>query len=143
MNIKQAKKAFSDYIRNKGLRHTAQRDTIVDCFLTAERHITADDLYDKLKKTSSEIGIATVHRNLKLMCESGIAEEIKIGNEKTRYEQKVGQAHHDHLICTKCGEFTEVYDKRIERLQDELAKANRFIPQKHKLEIYGLCGKCR
>jgi Fur family ferric uptake transcriptional regulator len=77
------------------------------------------------------------------MCESGLAEEIKVGNKKTRYEQRYGHGHHDHLICLKCGEFTEVNDSKIERLQDKLAEANDFTPLRHKLEIYGLCKKCK
>ncbi len=139
----KAKEMFFAYLREKGLRSTRQREIVLDAFLNADRHITAEDLYGILQKESPEIGYATVHRNLKLMCECGLAEEIKIGGKKMRYEQKYGHEHHDHLICTKCGRFIEVKDERIERFQDELAKANGFIPQRHKLEIYGLCRKCR
>ncbi len=120
-----------------------QRDIILNCFLAVGGHITADDLYGEIRKISPDIGIATVHRTLKLLCEIGIAEEIKIGNDKTRYEQQVGRTHHDHLICTRCLELTEVHDNRIETLQDKLAQANGFIPVRHKLEIYGLCKKCK
>ena len=134
---------FSGYLKKKGLRNTKQRGEILDAFLLSDRHITVDDLYNILKKKDPEIGYATVHRNLKLMCECGLADEIKIGTKKTRYEQKYGHEHHDHLICLKCGRFIEVNDDRIERLQNKLAEANDFTPQRHKLEIYGLCKKCR
>lgn len=143
MKLPKAKDTFFDYIRTKGLRITRQREVIVEAFLTADKHITAEDLHTLLKQRYPEIGFATVHRNLKLMCESGIAEEIKIGGAKARYEPKIGRDHHDHLICLKCGRFIEVKDDRIERLQDELAKAHGFTPQRHKMEIYGLCRKCR
>ncbi len=143
MALLKAKEIFFDCLKQKGLRSTRQREIILDTFLNADRHITAADLHGMLQKKSPEIGYATVHRNLKLMCECGLAEEIKIGGQKARYEQKHGHEHHDHLICTKCGRFIEVKDERIERLQDELAKANGFTPQRHKMEIYGLCRKCR
>jgi len=138
-----AKDIFLSYVKKKGLRNTKQRKEILDTFLSADGHITIDDLYATVKKRDPEIGYATVHRNLKLMCESGLADEIKIGNKKARYEQKYGHEHHDHLICLKCGRFIEVNDERIERLQDKLADANDFIPRRHKLEIYGLCKKCK
>ncbi len=80
---------------------------------------------------------------MSLLCECGLAEEIKIGKQKTRYELKFGQKHHDHLICLKCGQFIEVNDYKIEKLQDKLAEANDFIPVRHKLEIYGICKKCQ
>lgn len=143
MGRNNAKDIFLNYIKEKELRYTKQREAILDTFLSSSGHITADELYNAVKRKHPDIGFATVHRNLKLMTECGLADEIKIGSHKTRYEQKFGHGHHDHLICMKCGRFIEVHDDRIERLQDRLAKANDFIPQKHKLEIYGLCRKCK
>ncbi|MFN3395843.1 MAG: Fur family transcriptional regulator [Thermodesulfovibrionales bacterium] len=95
------------------------------------------------KKRDPSIGYATIHRNLSLLIDSGLAEEIKIGKEKTRYEQMHKRKHHDHLICLKCGRFIEVRDENIERLQDKLAEENEFEPVRHKLEIYGYCKSCR
>jgi len=141
--MNKAKDIFGSYIKEKGLRHTRQREVILDAFLSADKHITVEELFNVIKKKNPEIGYATVHRNLSLFGECGLADEIKIGNHKTRYEQKIGPEHHDHLICQKCGRFIEVRDERIEKLQDKLAEANDFVPQKHKLEIYGLCKKCR
>ncbi len=143
MNPKGVKEIFTDCLNKKGLRNTQQRDRIINAFLSAERNITAEDLHNMVKKKYTEIGFATVHRNLKLMCECGIAEEIKIGTQKARYEQKYGHKHHDHLICTKCGRFTEVNDERIEKLQEKLAEVHGFQPLRHKLEIYGVCSRCK
>ncbi len=138
----KSKERFVKYIEEKGLRHTKQRNAIVEAFLSAGRHITSDELFNIVKRKNPEIGTATVQRNLNLLCESGIAEEIKIGKQKTRYEQKYGSSHHDHLICIKCGRLIEVNDEKIERLQEKLTKAHGFIPIKHKLEIYGVCKDC-
>ncbi|MBI4688744.1 MAG: transcriptional repressor [Nitrospirae bacterium] len=143
MGAGKAREIFFAYIKDKGLRNTKQREEILDAFLSAGKHITVDDLYNILKKTDQAIGYATVHRNLKLMCECGLADEIKVGSNKTRFEQKYGHEHHDHLICLKCGRFIEVHDDKIERLQEKLSEANDFVAQRHKLEIYGLCKKCR
>ena len=137
------KEIFIKYIEDKGMRHTKQRELIVDSFFSAGRHITSEELFNIVKKKNPEIGYATVQRNLNLLCESGLAEEIKIGKQKTRYEQKYGSKHHDHLICVKCGRLIEVNDEKIEKLQDKLARENNFIPIKHKLEIYGICGNCK
>ncbi len=143
MGTDKAIDIFMNYIKKKELRYSKQREKILDAFLSSDKHITVDELHNILKQKNPDIGYATVHRNLKLMCESGLADEIKIGNKKARYEVKIGQEHHDHLICLKCGRFIEVKDERIERLQDKLAEANDFVPQKHRLEIYGFCKKCK
>jgi Fur family ferric uptake transcriptional regulator len=143
MTITKAKETLVAHIRDKGLRQTKQRETILDAFLSAGRHITAGELHESISREHPEIGFATIQRNLNLFCESGIADEIKIGRQKTRYEQKIGHEHHDHLICTKCGTFIEVSDPKIEKLQERLAEANGFTPLRHKLEIYGICRNCR
>lgn len=143
MSTAEAKEIFLGHIKRKGLRYTRQREVILNTFLCAGRHINAEELHGLLKKTDPDIGYATVHRNLKLMCECGVAEEIKIGNMKAIYEQKSCREHHDHLICIKCWKFIEVKDERIEHLQDELAAANEFKPLRHKMEIYGICRDCK
>jgi len=143
MITNKAKDIFRNYLREKGLRNTRQREVIFGAFLSSHKHITVEGLFNIIKIKNPEIGYATVHRNLSLLCESGLADEIKIGRQKTRYEQKIGHDHHDHLICLKCGTFIEVKDPKIEKLQDRLAEANDFIPVRHKLEIYGICKKCR
>lgn len=143
LDIGKAKEMLKEYIAEHGLRNTSQREIILSAFLSAGKHITVDELFDSIREKNPDIGYATVHRNLRLMCNSGIADEIKIGKGKTRFEPKLDHEHHDHLICLKCGQLTEVNDEKIELLQDKLAQANGFIPMRHKLEIYGLCQKCR
>ncbi|MBI5198909.1 MAG: transcriptional repressor [Nitrospirae bacterium] len=143
MDRDEARDILFNFIKEKSLRYTRQREEILQTFLSAGRHITVEELYNVLRKKNTGIGYATVHRNLKLMKECGLADEMKIGSDKTRFEQAYGQRHHDHLICMKCGRIIEVNDDRIERLQDKLAEVNNFFPLKHKLEIYGSCKKCR
>lgn len=142
MTAMKAKDIFRDYLKKKGLRNTTQRETILEAFFSGDKHITAEGLFNVIKDRNPGIGYATVYRNLSLLCECGLADEIKIGTEKARYEPKFGREHHDHLICIKCGRFIEVNDRKIERLQDKLAEANGFIPVRHRLEIYGICKEC-
>lgn len=134
---------FAEYLLKKGLRNTSQREDILAVFYSAGKHLTIEELHSLIKKKNPAIGYATVHRNLKLLCECGLGEEIRIGRQKARYEPKLGQEHHDHLICLRCGKFIEVRDDKIEKLQNKLAEANDFTPLKHKLEIFGICKGCR
>jgi Fur family transcriptional regulator, ferric uptake regulator len=51
--------------------------------------------------------------------------------------------HHDHLICTECGELIEFYSEVIEKKQDEIAQKYKFKPLHHSLRIFGLCQACQ
>ncbi len=137
------KKIFQDFITRKGLKTTRQRDIILDGFLSIDDHMSIEDLYLKLRSKYPNIGYATVYRTLKLFSESGIAREIQFGDGQTRYEHVAEGEHHDHLVCTHCGEVREFSNDSIEKLQNEIAERHGYLVHTHKLELYGICPKCR
>ncbi len=134
---------LTEYLAGQGLKSTSQRDTILKIFVDAGRHLSAEELYARVKKTHPGIGYATVYRTLKLLAGAGMAEERRFEDGFTRYEFKAAKGHHDHLICTRCGEIIEFENERIEALQQDVARKNRFLVKSHKLELYGLCAECQ
>ncbi|HEY3276011.1 MAG TPA: transcriptional repressor [Syntrophorhabdaceae bacterium] len=141
--MRKEKAIFADYLARHGLRMTAQRETILHEFLHTEGHQSAEELTAAVKKRDKTIGQATVYRNLRIFAESGIAREVRFGDGVTRYEHNVDHAHHDHLTCQRCGKTIEVFDPRIEELQEALALAHNFLVTGHTMHIYGLCAGCR
>ena len=134
---------FEAHIRHKNLKYTEQRTQILKTFLETERHLTAEELYVLVKKKFPSIGYATICRTVKLLCECGLCSELKVEDGVTRYEHLYGHEHHDHLICINCGSFIEVVSPEIERLQEKLVEENDFVLKRHRLELYGICKKCR
>jgi Fur family ferric uptake transcriptional regulator len=142
MGKESTKELFRNFILTKGLKSTRQREIILDEFLETGSHMSTEDLYLHLRRKHPTIGYATVHRTLKLFAECGIAEPQNFGDGQTRYEATSHKDHHDHLICLKCGKIVEFEDNRIEQLQNEVAAENGFVIKRHRLELYGTCGKC-
>jgi Fur family ferric uptake transcriptional regulator len=146
IKIRQVKKAsleLASYLNGQGLKATRQRDEILKIFIKAGRHVSADELYQLVKKFVPGIGYATVYRTLRLLSDAGLAHEQRFEDGFTRYEYNASDSHHDHLICTKCGTIIEFENEQIEQLQRDVALKNRFIVQSHKLELYGLCTECQ
>ncbi len=143
MAWRKEEKIFEDYLASRNLKHSAQRKEILHIFLNTHKHLTAKELYRIVQKRHPLVGCATIYRTLKLLCESGLCRELKLEDGTTRYEHLYGHRHHDHLICTKCGRFIEVVDPEIERLQEKLAKFYGFSPERHRMEIYGICKGCK
>ena len=141
--VKEAREQLLAHLKGRGLRWTKQRDIILEIFIAAQKHISAQELYELVKKRSSEIGYATVYRCLNLFVDVGIAKERRFDEERVRYESAIFADHHDHLICTECGAIVEFEDERIERLQDHIASEHGFNVTNHRLELYGTCPKCR
>jgi len=133
---------FEEYVRRHGLKSTAQRDAIVDMFLKSSGHMSIDDLLAKVRKKSPRVGYATVYRTLKLLTDCGIAAARQFGDGQTRFEVMGDHAHHDHLICVKCGLILEFENEAIEKLQEDTAqRLGGFTLVRHKMELYGLCPK--
>lgn len=124
------------------LRFTRQRQEIFRAFVGMARHVTAEEVYREVSKKESRIGLSTIYRTLGLFCRFGLAEARQFGDGHTRYDPVHDKHHHDHLICTQCGEITEFENQHIERLQEQVARRHRFVIREHKLELYGLCADC-
>jgi Fur family ferric uptake transcriptional regulator len=139
----KATEQLSVYLAGQGLKSTRQRDRILDVFVSAGRHLSAEELYLLIRKTDRRIGYATVYRTLKLLAGAGLAHERRFEDGITRFEYDAAEGHHDHLICTRCGRIIEFENEQIEDLQLRVAKKNRFQVQTHKLELYGLCEGCQ
>ena len=142
MGHANARKKFSAYLLEQGLKSTRQREIILEEFLSSGSHLSTEELYLRLRKTNPQIGYATVHRTLKLFAECGIAEQRHFGDGQTRYEATSHDEHHDHLICITCGKIVEFEDSRIEKLQEHVALQHGFSIVRHRLELYGYCTKC-
>jgi Fur family ferric uptake transcriptional regulator len=137
------KKIFHSYLTKNELRDTPQRELILDVFLKREEHISAEQLYDIVKKRDPSIGLATVYRVLKLLTEADLAREIDFGDGVIRYEHSYNHPHHDHLVCRGCGKTVEVMDSVIEELQKRLAAEFGFELTDHEMYLYGFCSECR
>jgi Fur family ferric uptake transcriptional regulator len=131
------------YLHRKGLKITQQRQEIAESFLRANRHLSAEELHRRIRRTQPEVGLSTVYRTLKLMVDAGLASRREFGDGITRYEPRTGESHHDHLICVRCGAIIEFENQKIEALQKEVAALNDFTVTRHRLEIYGYCRKCK
>ena len=141
--MKSAKDVFGEYLKDNGIRLSEQREYIFDVFLKTEKHLTTADLYELVRKKHRSIGYSTVYRTLKLISNAELAEEVDFGDGVVRFEHKYGHRHHDHLICLKCGSFIEAMKPEIEKLQERLSHEYDFTPTGHKLEIFGICRKCK
>lgn len=135
--------SFKELLKNNGLKFTKQREVVLKTLYEKNDHFTPEDLYIYLKASYPElnIGIATVYRTLNLLEESHMATSISFGVAGKKFEL-ANKPHHDHMICKRCGLIIEFQNDKIEQLQLEIAKANRFHITSHLMQLRGLCEEC-
>jgi Fur family ferric uptake transcriptional regulator len=136
------KSQFVNYLKSKGLLLTRQRARVLEEIARTRGHFGAEDLYLRLCAGEERVSRATVYRALDLLVGAGVVEKLRLGEDQYRFEVSKEGAHHDHLICVRCGHVIEFFSEKIEGLQDEICRGMSFTPGGHSLVIYGLCLRC-
>ncbi len=134
---------FLDYLLKNKMAATEQRRVVLEVFLDADEHWSCEQLYLEVIKKDSTISSATVYRTVKLLVESGVAEQLCFGDGVLRFEPRFNRPHHDHFVCINCKKKIDVVDERIEKLQQCLAEKHGFLLTRHKMILYGVCSDCR
>lgn len=130
-------------IKVPGHRMTRQRRIILEELRVPGRHLTADEVYTRLRKRKPDISLGTVYRNLELLTQAGEIKKLSIGSGPKQYDG--GMHKHYHIRCKKCGKFSDVPADAFGDL-DAIAAAGDILGFDiidHELEFTGLCDKCR
>jgi Fur family ferric uptake transcriptional regulator len=135
--------AESQELRNAGLKVTLPRVKILEILERSNaRHISAEDMYKALLESGEDIGLATVYRVLTQFETAGLVTRHHFEGGHSVFELNQG-AHHDHILCVKCGRVDEFVDSEIEARQKKIASAKGYEMTDHSLYIYGICSSCR
>jgi Fur family transcriptional regulator, ferric uptake regulator len=135
---------FRRYLRQQGLPVTQQREVVADVVFGSEEHLSVEEIETALKARGERIGKATIYRTMEILVRSGLVADHDFGDGFRRYEHLFGhQRGHQHLVCTNCRRVVEFRRPEIQRIQDDVARQHGFLPDRHRLEVYGLCPDCR
>lgn len=134
---------FRRYLRDHQLPVTRQRDQIANVVLAADGHLSVDEIERVLRERNVRVGTATVYRTLDVLVRAGVARAHNFGEGFKRYEPAPAQAHHEHLICERCGKVMEFSNERLERMIPIIADEHSFQVRRHRVELYGICKECR
>lgn len=126
-------------LKKAGLKVTLPRLKILEILQEPDnQHISAEDVYKILIDQGEEIGLATVYRVLNQFDDAGILNRHHFEGGKSVFEISQ-KAHHDHLVCLRCGKVVEFEDEIIEKRQEQIAEQNNMTLTHHSLYLYGDC----
>ncbi len=134
---------FRRYLREHHQPITRQRDLVARVVFLSQDHLSVEGIRRELRQQGVRVGLATVYRTLDLLVESGLVRAHEFGEGFKRYEPMASHAHHEHLICERCGRVLEFAHERLERMLPVLADEHGFQHRRHRVEIYGVCRTCR
>ncbi|MFD2702417.1 Fur family transcriptional regulator [Paenibacillus shunpengii] len=123
----------------QGLRITDQRKTLARLFAESEGYLSPKDVYEYMGKSYSGLSFDTVYRNLRVMQELGVLEQV-IFEDGVKFKASCSSGHHHHhLICLNCQKTLP-----IEFCPMNLTDTpDQFQVVEHKFEIFGYCRECQ
>lgn len=133
---------FERFLRDRSLKLTDERRTLVAAIFAATHHFDADQLHMELKVKGCDVSRATVYRTLDLMVQAGLVRKSSFGDMHAHYEAVHPGEHHDHLICLNCHKVIEFFRPDLEALQDSICGEYQFLPLHHSHQIFGICTEC-
>ncbi len=143
MSSNKYQQIFISKLRNKGLKVTEERLKILEEVFSRHDHFDVETIVNKMNEERTGVSRATVYRTIELLLEFGFINKLVLGNGSVRYEHIIGHSNHEHLICEVCGTILEVRIPELEKIQEEIALQNYFVPSRRTFNVYGVCRKCR
>ncbi|WP_461204507.1 Fur family transcriptional regulator [Clostridium sp. DL1XJH146] len=133
-------------LKKKGYKLTPQRKAIINTIDNNRgEHLTVEQLYDSVKISSPEIGLATVYRTVQMLEEVEYINKLMLDDGCYRYEKNnEDEIHqHHHLICKKCLKVIEVKGDFMDTIEESIEKEYDFKIENHKVKFFGICKDCR
>ncbi len=131
---------FEQILKERGYRLTNQRRLIVR-ELEGKRHLSAEEIHDRLKVEHPELGLSTVYRTLDLLTELGIVRKEDFGEGYSRYELTTERMHH-HARCRECGKVIEFNEELMEYLVLQVERETGFSTDWYEITLHGRCAEC-
>jgi Fur family ferric uptake transcriptional regulator len=121
---------------------TPQRMMILTSIRHADGHLTAADIFERVKQAYPYVDISTVYRTLTVLKDMRLISETHMGGGDAAFEWVATERHH-HLICRRCNGVTQLDHSYLDRLGREIEKGVGFRADLDHFAIFGVCAACQ
>jgi Fur family ferric uptake transcriptional regulator len=130
-----------DRLRERGLRWTPQRRTLIEVLSQTNGHVTGSELVDRCRDVDPATIPSTVYRTLDVLEELGLVSHSHAADGREEFHVLPSDVH-GHLHCVGCGETWEIDAGEAAALVSAVADARRFRVDLTHLSISGRCAGC-
>lgn len=116
---------------------TRYRSSVLQLINDSRDHLTAEQIYTKMKQLYPAIVQATVYNNLNKLTEDGEIIRLKVDGGPDHYDRKI---RHDHLVCTECGMISDITLPDLSSMIMEETGCEEFS---YDLQVKWICPECR
>ena len=141
-SIEAIKEVLRNYLKEKGLRNTPERYTILEEIYNYDKHFNVDDLYLLMLQKKYHISKATIYNTIEVFLDAGLVRKHQFGESST-YEKSYFNRQHDHIVIYKDSsqkeieEIIEFCDPRIQAIKESIENTFGVSIDSHTLYFYG------
>ena len=134
-----AKTMLAARLRDKGLRVTQQRLAVLEYLLATPTHPTAEEVGTAVNRLVPTASRASIYNVLHSLRESGLIDELVLGDAVARYDANLDRHH--HFICRACGAVEDVpFETFQEAPRARLAEGHTV--EDYTVTLRGVCPRC-
>jgi Fe2+ or Zn2+ uptake regulation protein len=115
---------------------TKNAEQILEIVNNSQEHLSAEQIYLRLKETNRGAAMATVYNNLSYLYKEGFIRKISVEGYPDRYDT---MKRHEHLVCRRCGKLSDI---QLDDLTEVLQKQVSVEMFSYDLKIGYLCEEC-
>ncbi len=124
-----------------GFRPTAQRALVLDVVASSDQHLTAAEVYERVRAREPRVAYGTVYRSLHLLVQHGLIQELTFADQASRYDGRTER--HDHVHCLACGVLIDVDVPMALMARHVAEERSGFVISTHHTVFAGSCPTCR
>lgn len=133
--------AFSQALRDAGLRLTHQRFEVIREIAQADEHPDVERVYRAVRVRVPTISLDTVYRTLATLADLGLVTRVVVTAGPTRYDANA--TYHHHFVCTRCGLIRDVDDRELDAVRAPRSTASLGSVESIEVQLRGVCIDCR
>jgi len=131
-------------LRRRGLRYTDGRRAIVELLISSDHPVHIGEIAEALPGLPR----SSAYRHLADLQAAAIVRDVPASDDYARFElvEELTE-HHHHLLCTSCGRVIDVpaspeLEHVLRAHLDHLARQAGFLPEHHRIDVFGRCDRC-
>jgi Fur family peroxide stress response transcriptional regulator len=122
-------------------KNTTQRVEVLEVVRASQQHLTAGEIFERVRRRDPRIAYGTVYRTLHLLAEHGLIQELTFADQASRYDGRVER--HDHVHCLQCGVLFDVDVPVALIARHVAAEQSGFDISSHHTVFAGTCPVCK
>ena len=123
------------------MKYSYQREIILEIVRKEKTHLTAREVYEKVKEVIPNISLGTVYRNLNVLYENGYVRKIEIPYGSDQFDFSL--IPHSHLYCIKCRKIFDMKTSLLENIKELVEKDDGYQILSDHIILEGICIHCQ